>query len=95
MRHAPDEHGEHAREETNADGEVRLSVADAAARAEVLLPPIVVGREREPLAPGGRHYCARRLSCLMSMTMSTKLPQILKTNNEPGRFACPSLVGDV
>ena len=54
MRHAPDKHGEHAREETNADGEVRLSVVDAAARAEVLLPSIVVGREREPLAPG-RH----------------------------------------
>ena len=52
MRHAPDKHGEHAREETNADGEIRLLVLDAAARAEVLLPPIVVGREREPLAPG-------------------------------------------
>ena len=44
MRHAPDKHGEHAREETNADGEVSLLVLDAAARAEVLLPPIIVGR---------------------------------------------------
>ena len=55
MRHAPDKHGEHAHEETNADGEVRFAVLDAAARAEVLLPPVVVGRERESLAPGRGH----------------------------------------
>ena len=60
MRHAPDKHGEHAREETNADGEIRLLVLDAAARAEVLLPPIVVGREREPLAPGA--HCSVRMN---------------------------------
>ena len=60
MRHAPDKHGEHAHEETDADDEVRFSVLDAAARAEVVLPSIIVGREGEPLA--GRHICARRLS---------------------------------
>ena len=84
--------GEHAREQAHSDGEVRFVAFYAAAGTKIFLPPIVVGREREPLAPGGRHYCARRLSY---MSMSTKLPQILKTNNEPLRFACPSLVGDV
>ena len=54
MGHAPDKHGKHGEKQAHADREVRLSVLDAAARAEVLLPPIVVGREREPLAPG-RH----------------------------------------
>ena len=44
MRHAPDKHGEHAHEQAHADCEVGLSVVDAAARAEVLLPSIVVGR---------------------------------------------------
>ena len=61
MRHAPDEHGQYTHEQAHSDGEVRFVAFYAAAGTEVFLPPIVVGRERESLAPG-RHCCARRLS---------------------------------
>ena len=44
MRHGPNKHGKHAHEQAHSDGEIRLSVLDAAARAEVILPSIIVGR---------------------------------------------------
>ena len=74
MRHGPNKHGEHAHEETDADGEVRFTVLDGAARAEVLLPSIVVGREREPLAPG-RHltYFERLFKRSRTLFMSTMM----------------------